>query len=77
MLRRKIFALLPQISDRPQLLSHLIHELMSFDVSLKVEWDYDGGNALQGWKGLTWDVLVKRDWFGIWLDVEKNCKAHV
>lgn len=77
MLRRKIFALLPQISNQPQLLSHLIHELMGFDVSLKDECNYDGGNAIQGWKGLTWDVLVRKDWFSTWLDVEKNCKAHI
>lgn len=73
MLRHKIFALLPQISNQSQLLSHLIHELMSFDVSLRDEWSYDGGNSLDGWKGLTWEVLVKKEWFDRWLEVEKNC----
>ncbi len=77
MARRKVFGLLPQVSNQPQLLSHLIHELMSFDVSLRDEWNYDGGNAVEGWKGLTWEVLVKKDWFGQWLDVEKNCKAQL
>ncbi|CAF9912472.1 MAG: hypothetical protein ALECFALPRED_008124 [Alectoria fallacina] len=72
MLRRKIFALMPQISQQPQLLSHLIHELMNFDVSIRDEWNYDGGNAIEGWKGLTWEILVKKDWFGRWLEVEKN-----
>ncbi|KAM0798690.1 TIP-1 family-domain-containing protein [Usnea florida] len=72
MLRRKILTLMPQISQQPQLLSHLIHELMNFDVSLRDEWNYDGGNAIDGWKGLTWEVLVKSDWFGRWLEVEKN-----
>ena len=72
MLRRKIFSLIPQVSQQPQLLSHLIHELMSFDVSLRDEWNYDGGNPIEGWKGLTWEFLVKKDWFGRWLEVEKN-----
>lgn len=72
MLRRKIFTLLPQISKQPQLLSHLMHELMSFDVSLRDDWGYDGGFGADGWKGLTWEVLVKRDWFGTWLKVEKD-----
>ena len=72
MLRRKVFALMPQISKQSQLLSHLVHELMSFDVSLRDEWNYDGGNAIDGWEGLTWEVLVKKDWFGRWLEVEKN-----
>ena len=72
MLRRKIFALVPQVSQQSQLLSHLIHELMNFDVSLRDEWNYDGGNTVEGWGGLTWEVLVKEDWFGRWLEVEKK-----
>lgn len=75
MLRHKIFSFLPQIAKQPQLLSHFMHELMSFDVDLKDEWGYDGGCGADGWKGLTWEVLVKKDWFGKWLHVEKDCKS--
>ena len=74
MLRRKIFAVLPQMQKQPQLLSHLMHELMSFDDSLRDDWGYDAGFGAEGWKGLIWEVLVKRDWFGKWLQVEKDCK---
>ena len=77
MLRRKMFASLPQIAKQPQLLSHFIHELMSFDVSLRDDWGYDGGCGIDGWKGLTWEVLVKRDWFGRWLEVEKTCQYRL
>ena len=77
MLRRKVFALLPKISNQPQLLSHFVHELMNFDVSLRDEWSYDGGNSVLGWNGLTWEVLVKKDWFGKWLKVEKDCMFPV
>lgn len=76
MLRNKIFSTLLQASRQPQLLSHLIHELMAFDGSMRDEWGYDGGCGTEGWKGLTWEVLVKRDWFGTWLEVEKNCKCR-
>ncbi|KAL8781163.1 MAG: hypothetical protein Q9213_006131 [Squamulea squamosa] len=72
MLRRKVFSVVPQIAKQPQLLSHFIHELMSFDISLRDEWGYDGGCGIDGWKGLTWEVLVKKDWFGRWLEVEKS-----
>lgn len=75
MLRRKIFALVPRISPQPQLLSHFIHELISFDTSLKDDWSYDGGRGVDGWRGLTWEVLVKKDWFGRWLEVEKDCEG--
>ena len=73
MLRRKVFSLLPKIANQPQLLSHFIYELMNFDVSLREEWRYDGGNSVMGWKGLTWEVLVKKEWFSKWLKVEKDC----
>ena len=77
MLRHKIFALVPQISQQPQLFSHFIHELMSFDAGLKEDWDYDGGNGIDGWKGLTWEVLVKDAWFGRWLEVERDCRSCI
>ena len=73
MLRRKILVMLPRLTNQPQLLSHLMHELMNFDVNMREEWDYDGGNAVEGWQGLTWEVLVKKGWFKRWLEVEKNC----
>ncbi|KAI4239026.1 MAG: hypothetical protein L6R40_005612 [Gallowayella cf. fulva] len=72
MLRRKVFNSMPQIAKQPQLLSHFIHELMSFDISLRDEWGYDGGCGIDGWKGLAWEVLVKKDWFNRWLEVEKD-----
>lgn len=74
MVRHKVSSLLPQLAHQPQLLSHLIHELMSFDTTIKDEWAYDGANGIEAWKGLAWEVLVKRDWFGRWLQVEKDCK---
>ena len=74
MLRSKIFALVPKIAPEPHLLSHFMHELMSFDTSLKEDWNYDGGHGIDGWKGLTWEVLVKKDWFSRWLEVERDCE---
>ncbi|OJD35669.1 rint-1 family protein [Diplodia corticola] len=72
MLRSKIFATLPKVASQPQLLSHLMHEIMSFDTNLKEDWGYDGGNGSEGWKGLAWEVLGTQDWFGRWLQVEKD-----
>jgi hypothetical protein len=73
MLRTKIGSLLPKVAGQPQLLSHLMHELMSFDTTIREEWRYDGGYGLEGWKGLAWEFLVQADWFGRWLQVEKDC----
>lgn len=73
MLRRKVFNYLPQIAMQPQLLSHFIHELIEFDTVLREEWGYSPHGGASNWKGLTWEVLVEQDWFGRWLEVEKNC----
>ena len=73
MLRNKVFALLPKVAGQAPLLSHLMHEIMSFDTQLREEWNYDGGCGARGWKGLAWEVLAEGDWFGRWLKVEKDC----
>lgn len=73
MLRRKVFTVIPHIAGQPQLLSHFIHELMNFDMSLRDEWGYDGGCGIDGWKGLTGEVLAKKQWYDRWFELEKDC----
>ncbi|KAK2831885.1 hypothetical protein FQN49_007073, partial [Arthroderma sp. PD_2] len=73
MVRQKAMNLLPTVSKHPQAFSHLIHELMSFDNELKLSWSYPSNPAQENaWKGLTWEILVKENWFSEWLRVEKN-----
>ncbi|OAX84246.1 hypothetical protein ACJ72_01386 [Emergomyces africanus] len=73
MVRQKMGSVLPKIADHPQLLSHFIHELMSFDTEIREVWDYSEGQySSETWKGLTWEALVKQDWFNHWLKVEKD-----
>lgn len=72
MLRQKINTLLPQISARPQLLSHFVHELMKFDTEIRDTWDYLPDPYADHWKGMTWEVLTKKGWFDRWLQVEKD-----
>jgi len=74
MVRSKIFAILPRVAKQPQLLSHLIHEIMSFDSTIRDDWAYDAGNDTEGWRGLAYEVLATDDWFATWLKVEKECK---
>jgi RAD50-interacting protein 1 len=66
-------SILPQLSSHPQLLSHFVHELMSFDATLRDSWAY---NPLPGvyseWKGLTWSIMVTHNYFNTWLGVEKQ-----
>lgn len=74
MTQKKVFSLLPRIANQPQLLSHLIHEIMNFDNTTRDEWGYDGGAGVEGWKGLAWSVLVEKDVFRRWQQVESDCK---
>ncbi|KAH6637459.1 TIP-1 family-domain-containing protein [Boeremia exigua] len=71
-LRTKISSLLPKVATQPQLLSHLMHEIMSFDSAIRDTWAYDGGYGLSGWHGLSWEFLVQGNWFDQWLRVEKE-----
>ena len=73
-LRNKITSILPKVSSKPPLFSHLMFEIMKFDTLLREEWDYDGGCGTVGWKGLTWEVLAEHDWFSRWLQIEKDCQ---
>jgi hypothetical protein len=72
-LRTKISSMLPRVANQPQLLSHLVHEIMSFDSTIRDTWAYDGGHGLSGWNGLSWEFLVQGNWFDQWLRVEKEC----
>ena len=40
LLKEKCLSLLPQLVHEPQLLSHFVHELMSFDTTLRETWLY-------------------------------------
>lgn len=74
MLRQKVLSIMPQVSSQPQLLSHLVHELMSFDNTLRTEWHYTGSTTHPSsvWKGMTWEILMHHDYFTRWLTVEKD-----
>ncbi|KAJ9661916.1 hypothetical protein H2198_001668 [Neophaeococcomyces mojaviensis] len=73
MVAAKCLSLLPQLTSQPQLMSHFIHEMMSFDTTLQQSWAYSPfAGPLRDWKGLTWDMLTKHGFFTAWLSVEKD-----
>lgn len=74
-LRRKIHNLLPDIMDQAQLLSHFIHEMITFDATLREDFAYMPYGYEGPWKGMTHEVLVVENGFTGWLKVEKECKS--
>ena len=74
MVRAKLISTISQVAAQPQLLSHFIHELMTFDTTLRTDWHYTGNSLSPStpWKGMTWEVLMQHDYFTRWLHVEKD-----
>lgn len=69
-LREKTGSVVNAVSKDPQHLSEFMLLLMKFDDNLRKQFQYDGGDSKNGWKGLTWEVLDT--WFDRWLEVEKD-----
>ncbi|KAG2169047.1 hypothetical protein VTO58DRAFT_111570 [Aureobasidium pullulans] len=72
MLQRKLLLILPQVSDQPQLLSNLMHEVMSFDTTIQEEWNYTPLSPATVWRGLAHFILEKQSYFSKWLAVERD-----
>jgi hypothetical protein len=69
-MRGKIDATLAETAGDTVFLSSFISQLMTFDERLRTEFSYDGGDAEEGWAGLTSEVLAKH--FRTWLEAEKK-----
>jgi RAD50-interacting protein 1 len=69
----KSLSILPHIASHSQLLSHFMHEVMSFDESLRESWNYTPQPGIfADWKGVTWTLLDQHGYFQQWLKVEKE-----
>ncbi len=69
-LKEKVDNVLAQIGNEPQFLSRFMVQIMEFDEKIRNQFAYDGGDAENGWKGLSADILDV--WFGRWLQAEKG-----
>lgn len=64
-MREKIWDVITRASQKPAILSTIIPELVIFDETIRTKFRYDGGDAENGWPGLTSEVLDKHfeEWF--------------
>ncbi|KAK8013360.1 hypothetical protein PG991_008953 [Apiospora marii] len=69
-LRQKVESVVQHGLKNPQYLSSLIVQLMDFDDTIRSRFSYDGGDAENGWPGLTSEVLDQ--YFRAWLKFEKE-----
>lgn len=57
MLRQKIEAMVPAMAEHPQLIGHLMRELMKFDAEIRDSWNYvEDASSEDRWKGLSWEA---------------------
>ncbi|KAG5945171.1 hypothetical protein E4U59_006267 [Claviceps monticola] len=68
-MREKVHAVAEEAVNRPAFLSSFVSQLMAFDEQIRSRFGYDGGEADQGWTGLTGEVLD--DHFDTWFKVER------
>ncbi|GAB1317546.1 TIP-1 family-domain-containing protein [Madurella fahalii] len=69
-MREKVATTIAETDGNPVFLSSLLAQLMTFDERIRSGFTYDGGDAEDGWGGLTSEVLSKH--FRTWLDAEKR-----
>lgn len=69
-LKQKVEQVVQHGLKNPQFLSSLMVQLMNFDDDIRSKFSYDGGDAENGWPGLTSEVLDK--YFRQWLRFEKD-----
>lgn len=72
MLRRKLTSFSSQVANQPQLLSHLVHEVMSFDTTIQEEYAYTPISPSMPWRGLAYFLLDTCGYFQQWLGVERE-----
>ncbi|GKT43393.1 Ran GTPase-activating protein 1 [Colletotrichum spaethianum] len=69
-MREKIQGVVADTAKNPAFLSSFMGQLMTFDEAIRSKFNYDGGNADQGWPGLATEIL--EDWFEPWFQAEKE-----
>ncbi|KAG7293774.1 hypothetical protein NEMBOFW57_003831 [Staphylotrichum longicolle] len=69
-MREKIATTITETAGDTAFLSSLLSRLMTFDERLRSGFTYDGGDAEEGWGGLTSEVLSQH--FRTWLEAEKK-----
>ncbi|KAF7548186.1 hypothetical protein G7046_g8765 [Stylonectria norvegica] len=69
-MREKVSTVVQEAVQSPSFLSSFMAQLMAFDDNIRWRFNYDGGDAENGWAGLTTGVLDEH--FDTWFKAEKD-----
>ena len=67
----KLEQMFPTVIPSPNLLSHLIYELVNFDNVLSEKYFFIPYHR-DKWRGVSGDILAQKEWFDKWLAIEKK-----
>jgi hypothetical protein len=72
MLKNKLYSIASDIVKQPSLLSHLVQEIISFDMTLQQSYGYAPNSPEEPWSGLGYFFLTTCGHFDRWLSAEKE-----
>jgi hypothetical protein len=72
MVQRKIISFASQVTSQPNLLSHLVHQVLDFDKMIEENYAYTPSSPSTPWRGLAYFLLDTSGYFQRWLDVERD-----
>jgi hypothetical protein len=72
MLKNKLYSIASDIVKQPSLLSHLVQEVISFDMTLQQSYGYAPNSPDEPWSGLAYFFLTTCGHFDRWLSAEKE-----
>lgn len=72
MVQRKIISFASQVTSQPNLLSHLVHQVLDFDKMIEENYAYTPSSPSLPWRGLAYFLLDSSGYFQRWLDVERD-----
>jgi hypothetical protein len=72
MVQRKIVSFASQVTNQPNLLSHLVHQVLDFDKMIEENYAFTPSSPSQPWRGLAYFLLDTSGYFQRWLDVERD-----
>lgn len=72
MVQRKVISFASQVTSQPNLLSHLVHQVLDFDKMIEENYAYTPSSPSLPWRGLAYFLLDTSGYFQRWLDVERD-----
>lgn len=72
MVQRKVISFASQVTSQPNLLSHLVRQVLDFDKLIEENYAYTPESPSTPWRGLAFFLLDTSGYFQRWLDVERD-----